>query len=131
MHYDVWTACLVALSQLYPRLAAAAWVRQQLAQIPRVLAGLVDLTDLAESVGKAEGGIYKYCRAMCSDGKMFMLPPTTLLTEAPENIQRIDERLCGASREGGDQLHRTSRRQLQRPGRGEHPDHGEAAGRPA
>jgi S-DNA-T family DNA segregation ATPase FtsK/SpoIIIE len=26
-----------------------------------------------------------------SDGKMFMLPPTTLLTEAPENIQRIDE----------------------------------------
>jgi multiple sugar transport system substrate-binding protein len=36
---------------------------------------VVDLTELAEDLGKREGGIYKYCRAFCTDGKMFMSMP--------------------------------------------------------
>ncbi len=36
---------------------------------------VVDLTDLAEDLSKREGGIYKYCRSLCSDGKMFMSMP--------------------------------------------------------
>lgn len=40
---------------------------------------VVDLTELAEAVGKAEGGIYKYARAICSDGKMFMGMPWAVI----------------------------------------------------
>ena len=40
---------------------------------------VVDLTELAESVGKQEGGIYKYCRSLCSDGKMFMSMPWAVI----------------------------------------------------
>lgn len=36
---------------------------------------VVDLTDIAEDMSKREGGIYKYCRSLCSDGKMFMSMP--------------------------------------------------------
>ena len=36
---------------------------------------VVDLTELAEDQGKREGGIYKYCRSLCSNGKMFMSMP--------------------------------------------------------
>ena len=39
---------------------------------------VVDLTDLAEDLGKREGGIYKYCRSFCSNGKMFMSMPWTV-----------------------------------------------------
>ena len=39
---------------------------------------VVDLTDIAEDLGKREGGIYKYCRSFCSDGKMFMSMPWTV-----------------------------------------------------
>ncbi len=40
---------------------------------------VVDLTDLAEGIGKAEGGLYKYCRAICSDGKVFMSLPWAVI----------------------------------------------------
>ena len=40
---------------------------------------VVDLTDIAEDVGKREGGIYKYARAICSDGKMFMGMPWAVI----------------------------------------------------
>ena len=40
---------------------------------------VVDLTDLAESVAKAEGGLYKYCRSLSSDGKMFMSMPWVVI----------------------------------------------------
>src|SRR5437667_11191553 len=33
---------------------------------------VVDLSELAEDVGKREGGLYKYARAICSDGKTLM-----------------------------------------------------------
>jgi multiple sugar transport system substrate-binding protein len=39
---------------------------------------VVDLTDLAEDLGTREGGIYKYCRSFCSNGKMFMSMPWTV-----------------------------------------------------
>ena len=40
---------------------------------------VVDLSELAEDVGKKEGGIYKYARAICSDGKMFMGMPWAVI----------------------------------------------------
>lgn len=40
---------------------------------------VVDLTELAEDVGKKEGGLYKYARAICSDGKMFMGMPWAVI----------------------------------------------------
>src|SRR5215469_8238919 len=40
---------------------------------------VVDLSDLAEEVGKREGGLYKYARSICSDGKMFMSMPWTVI----------------------------------------------------
>lgn len=42
-------------------------------------ASVVDLSDIAEAVGKREGGIYKYARAICSDGKMFMGMPWAVI----------------------------------------------------
>jgi multiple sugar transport system substrate-binding protein len=39
---------------------------------------VVDLTDIAEDLSKREGGIYKYCRSFCSNGKMFMSMPWTV-----------------------------------------------------
>jgi multiple sugar transport system substrate-binding protein len=40
---------------------------------------VVDVSDLAEDVGKREGGLYKYARAICSDGKMFMGMPWAVI----------------------------------------------------
>jgi len=40
---------------------------------------VVDLTDLAEDVGKREGGLFKYARAICSNGKMFMGMPWAVI----------------------------------------------------
>ena len=40
---------------------------------------VVDLSELAEDVGKREGGLYKYARAICSDGKMFMGMPWAVI----------------------------------------------------
>ena len=40
---------------------------------------VVDLTDLAEDLGKREGGLYKYARSICSDGKMFMRMPWAVI----------------------------------------------------
>ena len=40
---------------------------------------VVDLTEIAEAVGKAQGGMYKYARAVCSDGKMFMGMPWAVI----------------------------------------------------
>jgi len=40
---------------------------------------VVDLSDLAEEVGKREGGLYKYARSLCSDGKMFMSMPWAVI----------------------------------------------------
>jgi multiple sugar transport system substrate-binding protein len=39
---------------------------------------VVDLTDIAEDLSNREGGIYKYCRSFCSNGKMFMSMPWTV-----------------------------------------------------
>jgi multiple sugar transport system substrate-binding protein len=40
---------------------------------------VVDLSDLAEDVGKREGGLFKYARAICSNGKMFMGMPWAVI----------------------------------------------------
>jgi len=40
---------------------------------------VVDLSDLAEELGKREGGLYKYARSICSDGKMFMSMPWAVI----------------------------------------------------
>src|SRR5215472_16707581 len=40
---------------------------------------VVDLSDLAEELGKREGGLYKYARSICSDGKMFMGMPWAVI----------------------------------------------------
>lgn len=40
---------------------------------------VVDLSELAEEVGKREGGLYKYARAICSNGKMFMGMPWAVI----------------------------------------------------
>ena len=40
---------------------------------------VVDLTDLAEDLAKREGGLYKYCRNYCSDGKTFMSMPWVVI----------------------------------------------------
>src|SRR5579864_69579 len=40
---------------------------------------VVDLTALAEEVGKREGGLFKYARSICSDGKMFMSMPWAVI----------------------------------------------------
>ena len=40
---------------------------------------VVDLSDLAEDLGKREGGFYKYARSICSDGKMFMSMPWAVI----------------------------------------------------
>jgi multiple sugar transport system substrate-binding protein len=40
---------------------------------------VVDLSDLAEEVGKREGGLFKYARAICSNGKMFMGMPWAVI----------------------------------------------------
>src|SRR6267154_4388043 len=40
---------------------------------------VVDMTDLAEEVGKREGGLFKYARSICSDGKMFMSMPWAVI----------------------------------------------------
>ncbi len=40
---------------------------------------VIDLSEIAEDVGKREGGHYKYARAICSDGKMFMGMPWAVI----------------------------------------------------
>ncbi|WIM10405.1 extracellular solute-binding protein [Enhydrobacter sp.] len=40
---------------------------------------VVDVSDIAEELSKREGGIYKYCRSFCSDGKMFMAMPWAVI----------------------------------------------------
>jgi multiple sugar transport system substrate-binding protein len=40
---------------------------------------VVDLSDLAEDLAKREGGLYKYCRSIASDGKMFMAMPWAVI----------------------------------------------------
>lgn len=40
---------------------------------------VVDLSALAEEVGKREGGIYPYAKAICSDGKMYMGMPWAVI----------------------------------------------------
>lgn len=40
---------------------------------------VVDLSDLVEDLAKREGGLYKYCRSLCSDGKMFMSMPWAVI----------------------------------------------------
>jgi multiple sugar transport system substrate-binding protein len=40
---------------------------------------VVDMTELAEDVGKREGGLYKYARAICSNGKIFMGMPWAVI----------------------------------------------------
>ena len=40
---------------------------------------VVDVSDIAEAIGKAEGGIYKYARTICSNGKMFMGMPWAVI----------------------------------------------------
>lgn len=40
---------------------------------------VVDLSEIAEAIGKAEGGIYKYARSVCSNGKMFMGMPWAVI----------------------------------------------------
>src|SRR5215468_11958440 len=40
---------------------------------------VVDVSELAEDVGKREGGLYKYARAICSNGKMFMGMPWAVI----------------------------------------------------
>jgi multiple sugar transport system substrate-binding protein len=40
---------------------------------------VVDVSELAEDVGKREGGLFKYARAICSDGKMFMGMPWAVI----------------------------------------------------
>ena len=40
---------------------------------------VVDLSPLAEEVGKREGGIYPYAKAICSDGKMYMGMPWAVI----------------------------------------------------
>ncbi|HSH99545.1 MAG TPA: extracellular solute-binding protein [Reyranella sp.] len=40
---------------------------------------VVDLSDIAEDVGKREGGVFKYARSMCSDGKVFMGVPWAVI----------------------------------------------------
>jgi len=40
---------------------------------------VVDMTDLAEDLGKKEGGLYKYTRSICSDGKIFMSMPWAVI----------------------------------------------------
>ena len=40
---------------------------------------VVDVSELAEDVGKREGGLFKYARAICSNGKMFMGMPWAVI----------------------------------------------------
>ena len=40
---------------------------------------VVDVSEIAEDIGKREGGLYKYARAICSDGKMFMGMPWAVI----------------------------------------------------
>src|SRR5262245_28704151 len=40
---------------------------------------VVDVSELAEEVGKREGGLFKYARSICSDGKMFMGMPWAVI----------------------------------------------------
>lgn len=40
---------------------------------------VVDLSEIAESIAKSEGGMYKYARSICSDGKMFMGMPWAVI----------------------------------------------------
>ena len=40
---------------------------------------VVDMTELAEEVGKREGGLFPYARSICSDGKMFMSMPWAVI----------------------------------------------------
>jgi multiple sugar transport system substrate-binding protein len=40
---------------------------------------IVDLSALADEVGKREGGYYKYAQAICSDGKMYMGMPWAVI----------------------------------------------------
>ena len=40
---------------------------------------VVDMTALAEEVGKREGGLFPYARSICSDGKMFMSMPWAVI----------------------------------------------------
>src|SRR5256886_8194332 len=42
-------------------------------------ASVVDLSDLAEDLGKKEDGLYKYARSICSDGKMFFSMPWAVI----------------------------------------------------
>jgi multiple sugar transport system substrate-binding protein len=40
---------------------------------------VVDMSELAEEVGKREGGLFKYARSICSDGKVFMSMPWAVI----------------------------------------------------
>lgn len=40
---------------------------------------LIDVSDLAEDLSTKEGGLYKYARTMCSDGKRFMAMPWAVI----------------------------------------------------
>jgi multiple sugar transport system substrate-binding protein len=40
---------------------------------------VVDLSDLAEDLAKREGGLFKYARSICSNGKMFMSMPWAVI----------------------------------------------------
>lgn len=40
---------------------------------------VVDVSDLAEDLSSKEGGLYKYARAICSDGKRFMGMPWAVI----------------------------------------------------
>ena len=52
---------------------------------------VVDMSDLAEDLSKREGGLYKYARAICSDGKMFMGMPWAVRTsKARLRLSRFD-----------------------------------------
>src|SRR6195256_2939175 len=42
-------------------------------------ASVVDMSDLAEDLGKKEDGLYKYARSICSDGKMFFSMPWAVI----------------------------------------------------
>ena len=42
-------------------------------------ASVVDLSEMVEGLGSKEGGLYKYARSMCSDGKMFFSMPWAVI----------------------------------------------------
>ena len=53
---------------------------------------VVDLTDLAEDLDKKEGGIFKYCRSFCSNGKIFMSMPWAVRSWSRASTRRPSRR---------------------------------------